>query len=119
MIRTGQAIPVMKRMRNPDGTITESVSYQQVNQGLRIRPHLTGEEVILSIQPFYEAASQSGTGQQLYYKQEKQTKARLGKWLSIDTTTGILIQSGGSKVQQDPTSLTSTSLLYLKVDIAP
>lgn len=119
VIRTGQAIPVMKRMRNPDGTITESVSYQQVNQGLRIRPHLRGEEVILSIQPFYEAASQSGTGQQLYYKQEKQTKSQLGKWLSIDTTTGILIQSGGSIAQQDPTSLMSTSLIYLKVDIAP
>ena len=119
MIRTGQAIPVMKRIRNPDGTITESVSYQQVNQGLRIRPHLTGEEVILSIQPFYEAASQSGTGQQLYYKQEKQTKARLGNWLRIDTTTGSLIQSEGSKIQQESTSVRSTSFIYLKVDIAP
>jgi hypothetical protein len=119
MIRTGQAIPVIKRIRNPDGTITESVSYQQVNQGLRIRPHLTGEEVILSIQPFYEAASQSGTGQQLYYKQEKQTKARLGNWLRIDTITGSLIQSEGSKIQQESTSVRSTSLIYLKVDIVP
>jgi hypothetical protein len=119
MIRTGQSIPVMKRVRNPDGTITESISYQQVNQGLRIRPRLTGEEVILSIQPFYEAASQSGTGQQLYYKQEKQIKAQLGNWLSIDTTTGSLIQPKGSKAQQNPATLTSTSILYLKVDVAP
>ena len=119
MIRTGQSIPVMKRVRNPDGTVTESISYQQVNQGLRIRPQLTGEQVMLSIQPFYEAASQSGTGQQLYYKQEKQTKTRLGNWIRIDTTTGSLIQSESSKTQQNPTATTSTSSIYLKVDLAP
>jgi len=119
MIRTGQAIPVMNRVRNPDGTITESISYQQVNQGLRILPHLSGEEVTLSVQPFYEAANQSGTGRQLYYKQEKQTKTRLGSWISIDAGSGNLIQSDNNRAQQNTTAPTSTSSIYLKVDIAP
>jgi len=118
-IRTGQSIPVINRARNPDGTITESISYQQVNQGLRIHPHLTGDEVTLSVQPFYEAASQSGTGRQLYYKQEMQTKIGLGKWISIDTVSGNLIQPDATKAQQYPATSTTTSLIYLKIDVEP
>jgi hypothetical protein len=118
MIRTGQSIPVMNRVRNPDGTITESISYQQVNQGLRIRPHLAGKEVVLGVQPFYEAASQSDTGRQLYYKQERQTKTRLGTWISIDTTTGNPIQAVNNKAQQNPTAPGASSLIYIRVDVA-
>jgi len=118
IIRTGQAIPVVTRVRNPDGTITESISYQQVNQGLRIHPHLGGDEVVLGVQPFYEAASQSGTGQQLYYGKQKQAKARLGNWISIDTATGSLLPSG-SQPQPDPSTSATTSLIYLKIDVAP
>lgn len=119
LIRTGQAVPVIQRSRNPDGTITESVSYQQVNQGLRIRPHLAGEQVILTIQPFYEAANQTGTGQQLYYKPEKQTETRLGTWISIDTTSGSRFRPAGANKIQSSTSTLSTSLIYLKVDVVP
>jgi hypothetical protein len=119
MIRTGQSIPVMNRIRNPDGTITESISYQQVNQGLRIRPHLSGKKVVLSVQPFYEAASQSGTGRQLYYKQEKQTKTRLGTWISIDTTTGSQLQPADNKAQQNSPAPGATALIYMRVDVAP
>lgn len=119
MIHTGQAIPMTKRTRNPDGTVTESISYQQINQGLRIRPHLSGEEVILSIQAFYEAASQNGSGQELYYKSEQQTKAWLGTWISIDATTGGRTHLEDNKSLQNRTSPLTTSLIYLKVDIAP
>ena len=119
MIRTGQSIPVMNRIRNPDGTITESISYQHVNQGLRIRPHLSGKEVVLSMQPFYEAASQSGTGRQLYYKQEKQTKTHLGTWISVDTTTGNQLQPADNKAQQNLPAARATALIYMRVDVAP
>ena len=119
MIRTGQSIPVMNRIRNPDGTITESISYQQVNQGLRIRPHLSGKVVELSVQPFYEAASQSGTGRQLYYKQEKQTKTHLGTWISVDTTTGNQLQPADNKAQQNLPAARATALIYMRVDVAP
>jgi hypothetical protein len=119
MIRTGQAIPVTKRTRNADGTVTESISYQQINQGLRIRPQLLGEEVILSIQPFYEAASESGSGQEIYYKSQQQTKAWLGTWISIDATTGRRAELDDNTSPQSSTSPSTTSLIYLKVDITP
>ena len=118
LIRTGQAVPIIQRSRNPDGTITESVSYQQVNQGLRIRPHLAGDQVILTIQPFYEAASLTGTGQQLYYKPEQQTKTHLGTWVMIDTTSGSQIPLANDKLEQSGAAISSTSLIYLKVDTA-
>ena len=119
IIRTGQATPVTKRTRNPDGTVTESIRYQQINQGLRICPQLAGEEVILSIQPFYQAASQSGSGQEIYYKSQQQTKAWLGSWISIDATTGRRTEPEDNTSPQNRASAATTSLLYLKVDKTP
>ncbi len=119
MIRTGEAVPVIQRTRNPDGTITKSVQYQQINQGLRIRPQLSGENISLTIQPFYEAASQTGAGQQLYYKPEKQTKTRLGNWIGIDTTTGSYVQMENTHAQQNQYPTKTASLIYLRVDVAP
>ncbi len=119
VIRSGQAIPVIQRTRNPDGTITESVHYRQVNQGLRLRPQLSDENITLTIQPFYEAASQTGEGQQLYYQPEKQTITRLGSWIGIDTNTGSQVQMDKKQLQQHRNPATPASLIYLKVDAAP
>ena len=108
MIRTGQSIPVTNRIRNPDGTITESISYQQLNQGLRIKPHLTGQAVTLYVQPFYEADNPTGAGRKLYYKQEKVTNAMLGSWFGLEATSGVAIpvtKCGYSKTSLPPIRL--------------
>ena len=119
MVRTGQSIPIKKRTRNPDGTITESLSYQQINQGLRIKPHLEGQQVTLNVQPFYEADNQTGPGEKLYYKQEKIATAMLGKWFGIEVTSGVPIPVDIKWIKQNQIAANPIPLIYLKVDMAP
>ena len=119
MIRTGQSIPVMKRTRNPDGTITESISYQQINQGLRIKPHLADQQVTLYVQPFYEADNPTKSGKKLYYKQEKVATAMLGKWFGLEATSGVPIPVDSNWIQQNQFAANPIPLIFLKVDIAP
>jgi len=119
MIRTGQSMPVMKRIRNPDGTITESISYQQVNQGLRLKPQLSGQQITLYVQPFYEADNQTEPGGKLYYKQEKVAHAMLGKWFGLEATSGVPMPVDRNWIQQNQFAASPISLIYLKVDMAP
>ncbi len=119
MIRTGQSIPVRNQIRNPDGTITESISYQQLNQGLRIKPQLSGQKVRLSVQPFYEAANQTGPGKKLYFKQEKVANTILGSWVGLEATTGVPIPVDNNWVRQNQYAADPIPLIFLKVDIAP
>ena len=119
MIRTGQSIPVMKRTRNPDGTITESISYQQINQGLRIKPHLADRQVTLYVQPFYEADNPTKSGKKLYYKQEKVATAMLGKWFGLEATSGVPIPVDSNWIQQNQFAANPIPLIFLKIDIAP
>jgi len=119
MIRTGQAIPVKNRIRNPDGTMTESISYQQINQGLRIKPHLTDKKVTLYVKPFYEADNQTGPGRKIYYKQEKVAHVMLGNWFGLETTSGIAIPVDKAWIQQNQLAANPITLIYLKIEIAP
>ena len=119
MIRTGQSIPIKKRTRNPDGTITESISYQQLNQGLRIKPQLTDQAVTLYVQPFYEADNQTGSGKKLYYKQEKVATAMLGKWIGLEATSGVPMPVNINWIKQNQIATNPIPLIYLKVDLAP
>lgn len=119
MVRTGQSIPIKKRTRNPDGTITESLSYQQINQGLRIKPHLEGRQVTLNVQPFYEADNQTGTGRKLYYKQEKVANAILGRWFGLEVTSGVPMPVDINWIKQNQIATKPIPLIYLKVDLAP
>ena len=119
MVRTGQSIPIKQRTRNPDGTITESISYQQLNQGLRIKPQLTDQEVTLYVQPFYEADNQTGPGKKLYYKQEKVTTAMLGKWFGLEATSGAPMPVDINWIKQNQIAANPIPLIYLKVELAP
>jgi hypothetical protein len=119
MVRTGQSIPIKKRTRNPDGTITESLSYQQINQGLRIKPHLEGQQVTLNVQPFYEADNQTGPGKKLYYKQEKVATAMLGKWFGLEVTSGAPMPVDINWIKKNQIVAKPIPLIYLKVDLAP
>lgn len=119
MIRTGQSLPVMKRYRNPDGTITESVSYQQINQGLRIKPHLEGQQVTLYVQPFYEADDPTGSGKKIYYRQEKIANTRLGSWFGLEASSGVSIPVNIDWIQRNQLATNPIPLIYLKVDMAP
>jgi len=87
VIRTGRAIPRVKRTTNPDGTVTETVSYERINRGLRIRPELRGPSVLLTVQPFRERKRTDGSSF-LAHGQPITLTVPLGEWLALDATSG-------------------------------
>lgn len=121
MIKTGQAVPVVSRTRNPDGTVTETITYQQLNQGLRLRPELVGDKVILEVQPFYEAESRSGGGRQVYFKAATTVQARLGQWLALASSSGRLLASEQitQKSYRTQRHHETDTALYIRIDLAP
>ena len=119
MIRTGHSVPIIKRVRNPDGSMTESISYQHINQGLRIKPRLTGLEVVLYVQPFYEADNTAGPGKKIYYKEEKVAHTIVGSWFGLETTSGSKIPITKDWLQQNRLASEPVNLIFLKVDVAP
>ncbi len=121
MIRTGQAVPVVSRTRNPDGTVTETITYQQLNRGLRIRPELRGQTVVLEVQPFYEAESRRGGGRQIYFQAATTVRARLGQWLALAASSGKPLTRNAAEQQSYRTERQTgqDTALYLKIDLVP
>ena len=79
----GQSIPVRKRVRNPDGTVTEVISYQDIMAGYKIMPRTSGENVTIMIKPINQSAAGSAIE-----TTEMQTTVtgKLGEWLFIGST---------------------------------
>lgn len=121
MIKTGQAVPVVSRTRNPDGTVTETITYRQLNRGLRIRPELNGQTVILEVQPFYEAESRSGGGRQVYFQAATTIRARLGQWLALAASSGkpLSRNAADQKSYRTKRQTGQDTALYLKIDLTP
>ena len=82
-IQTGQAIPIASRKRNADGTVTETVIYQQLTSGFRVMPRLSGDVVTLTIRPQQQSPSQ--TGQTVFQSTQMETtiQGKLGEWMHI------------------------------------
>jgi hypothetical protein len=84
-ISTGQAIPVASRTRNPDGTVTETISYQQIMSGYQVKPQVHDNKVTLTIRPYQQSSSDNNA---TFDTTEMQTTitGNLGEWLFIGST---------------------------------
>ena len=100
-IRTGQAVPIVTRSRNSDGTVTEYMTYQEVTSGFQVLPRVNGNNVILTIRPQAQTPDPAGGGAYLTLEMESTVTGQLGKWLTLgnvdesqrDTATGLTIRT--------------------------
>jgi hypothetical protein len=83
-ITMGQAIPFTTRTRNPDGTVTESVTYQQILTGYQVMPRVHDDRVTLSIRPYQQSSPDNASIETT----EMQTtiSGKLGDWIFIGGT---------------------------------
>jgi len=84
-ISMGQEIPYARRVRNADGTVTETVQYKKIMSGFRVMPQVNGENVTLTIQQQKQARSNNGISidsSQI----ETVISGRLGEWMFIGGT---------------------------------
>lgn len=61
-ISSGRAIPIADRQRNADGTVTETIRYRKLGYGFKVRAHVNGNKVYLSLRPRHEELSSQGGG---------------------------------------------------------
>ncbi|MFO7604117.1 MAG: hypothetical protein R6X06_09930 [Gammaproteobacteria bacterium] len=93
-IQTGKRFPIAQRQTNPDGTVTETISYEQVGSGFQVFPQIAEQTAILRIRPFHSSLSREGGGQIDSQSLETTVSAPLGKWVELG---GIIeqLESGG------------------------
>lgn len=92
-IQMGQSVPVATRLRNPDGTVTETLTYQNVTTGFRVMPRTQGNNVTLTIMPFADTLNTQHPGTINTSAMETTVTGRIGQWIHLGGTN---IQSSDS-----------------------
>ncbi len=83
IIRTGKSIPIHQRVTNPDGTVTQTITYRNVTSGFKVRPQVSGKQVTLYVRPERASLSESGGGQIDVSGLETTVQAQLGQWVEL------------------------------------
>jgi len=114
-IRTGKKFPIAQRKTNPDGTVTETISYQNVSTGFQVFPQIADKMAILKIRPFHSDLSRQGGGQIQTQSLETTVSAPLGKWVELG---GIIekLESGNNNTTTTGPRGEATRGLFLKVE---
>jgi len=83
-ISMGQSIPTATRTRNPDGTVTESITYQEVMTGYSVMPRTHGNQVTLTIRPLQQSSADNSAIE--YSEIETTITGKIGEWLFLGGT---------------------------------
>lgn len=116
-IKTGESVPVGQRMRNPDGTVTESVAYKSVNSGFQVLPRINGEQLTLFIRPQFDSRHPQGGARINTRSAETTVSGKLGKWILIGGAAQAEINQPGSRVYSTGKRMDLHHQLFVKVDV--
>ncbi len=83
LIKTGQLVPMAKKRVRSDGQVETVIEQQDVSNGFKVTPRLSGDLVLLEITPF--SAQQANTGGGVINQQQAFTtvSTKLGEWIEI------------------------------------
>ncbi|MBI3561489.1 MAG: hypothetical protein HY080_07220 [Gammaproteobacteria bacterium] len=117
-IQMGQAVPIMTRQRNPDGTVTATVTYKNVTSGFQVLPRTHGEQVTLQIRPSNASINAQNSGAIDVQSMQTTVTGKLGEWISLGGNStsrsserdGMLYTTKARSSQQDQ--------LWVKVEVA-
>jgi hypothetical protein len=119
-IHSGKAVPQVTQQihQNQAGsTVTQSISYRNVESGFEVRPHLVGERVQLDIRPFL--AKQSSQGGGVIEQQEIVTtvSGKPGEWIGLGGATEKQNHQGTGIIYSTRKRGQLASNVRIKVDI--
>ena len=115
-IKTGQAIPVASSSRNPDGTVTETLTYQAVTSGFQVLPRLNGDKVTLTIRPQAQSASPTAAGTYNTTEMETTVTGQLGQWLALGSIDETQTNSGTGITYRTRQRGDESNQIYVKVE---
>lgn len=116
-IRTGQAIPIATRTRNPDGTVTDTYTYQAVASGFQVLPRVNGDNVTLTIRPQAQAVSRSGGGAYDSTELETTVSGKLGHWISLGGVSQSVQSNGSGILHYTQERQRDNNQIYVKVEL--
>ncbi len=116
-VNTGESVPVGQRTRNPDGTITESVSYKSITSGFQVLPRINGEQVNLFILPQLNSKSKEGGGRVQTRSAETTVTGKLNQWILIGGTAEVVINQPGSRIYATERRKESHNQIFVKVEV--
>lgn len=116
-IRTGKKFPIAQRQTNPDGTVTETISYQHVSTGFQVFPQIADKTAILKIRPFHSDMSRQGGGEIQTQSLETTVSAPLGKWVELGGIIDQLESQANSAQYSTGPRGEAARGLFLKVDL--
>lgn len=116
-ISTGESVPVGQRTRNPDGTMTESISYKSVNSGFQVLPRISGDQVNLFIRPQLDSRHAEGGGRIQTRGAETTLTGKLNQWILIGGASKAVVNQPGSRVYSTKRRKESHNQIYVKVEV--
>lgn len=116
-INTGYAVPVADRRINSDGTVTETVRYRNVASGFKLRAHINGDKVYLSVRPKHEELSREGGGNILTQSIETSLSVSLDKWTEIGGTLQQLKKSASGHNYRTQRKQENERRIFIKVEL--
>ncbi|MEJ2361470.1 MAG: hypothetical protein P8Z75_08590 [Gammaproteobacteria bacterium] len=117
-IKTGQAVPIVSRTRNPDGSVTDTYTYQAVASGFQVLPRVSGDKVILKIRPQAQAVNNSNAGSFDTTELETTVSGKLGQWIALGGVSQLSQTTGKGITYQTDQHRSEYNQLFVKVELA-
>lgn len=117
-IKTGQAVPIASRTRNPDGTVTDTYTYQAVASGFQVLPRVNGDSVTLKIRPQAQTMSESHAGSYNTTEMETTVSGKLGQWIALGSVSQTTQSNGSGISYQTQQRSDANTQIFVKVELA-
>ncbi len=111
-IQTGISVPSISRVRNTNGTVTESIRYQTIVTRLKIKPQIIGNKVDLKIESSIADRTTSKT-QRLHTTVE----GKLGEWIALGGIQSAVDNSNSGFVFSTQHNANSMRQIFIKINI--
>lgn len=115
-IQMGQAIPIANRVVNPDGTVTETVTYRNVTSGFKVMPRTHGDQVTLTIMPQSDSIDPANPGSINVSGMETTITGKIGEWIHIGGTSEQKTGSSSGISYRTRVRETNHNQIWLKVE---
>ncbi len=116
-INTGRAIPIADRRLNSDGTVTETIRYRNLSSGFKVRAHINGDKVYLTLRPKQEQLSQEGGGNIVVQSIETNLTINLGQWAEIGGTQQLQKKSEKGLYYSPRRTQETERRMFIKVEL--
>lgn len=115
-IQMGQAVPIANRVVNPDGTVTETVSYRNVTSGFRVMPRTHGDQVTLTIMPQSDSIDPANPGSINVSGMETTITGKIGEWIHLGGTSEQTAGATSGIAFRTRVRETNQNQIWLKVE---